>query len=624
MKLHLKRFGWLYAVLLAVIALPLLVFQSQQLLPNPDLATLRRLDKIIRDEYVRRTPGLQRALAPDQAYGEDFLAGLSPRDHDLIINRLAFMAASGAAATPALNSDMERVDGLIGDKMKAHDALTSQGVIFFHVLPDAGPDKQKVPDPSPNFLALQVLSKVRRAQAERAISNRRWDDALRLLESAARFGDPVRYDSLFGDLVDVATRAIGYGGYATLLHADPPPAVERAALDTLVALRRTDPDFDESTIMLRDRDNRLRTFIQAIEAGRLSTDRLFDDLAGGDTQPVLMASVLAKQKDRIREPRLKAWAVRFERDHGDAWGRMTHNQGAFAVPRWTTNPSIRRWLREMIEKEPWTYRDPLIPEAEFPKLDRWTMLEANLYQFTGNLLEAVTRGRVASTRGRLVEAALAARLYRAQNGAWPRAIGDLAALYPLPVEAKTSTSTQTGPYLPLRIAELPLTGELKTVLWSQVLPLSGITWKIGEFIKPDGTILVEQFGATADWMKEPVRLLAIEQALLAHPALVDSAEAEMKTRGTYLPLDPAWARQITDQFDQQRFDPPTRPRATQPAPAAEQPGALRLKAKLKAPEKTTVIWSPGPSGRDDGGLIAYDPTNGTTSRGDLVVFPNNF
>ncbi len=31
-----------------------------------------------------------------------------------------------------------------------------------------------------------------------------------------------------------------------------------------------------------------------------------------------------------------------------------------------------------------------------------------------------------------------------------------------------------------------------------------------------------------------------------------------------------------------------------------------------------VIWSVGPDGGDDMGKIAYDPTNGTLSSGDLV------
>lgn len=44
----------------------------------------------------------------------------------------------------------------------------------------------------------------------------------------------------------------------------------------------------------------------------------------------------------------------------------------------------------------------------------------------------------------------------------------------------------------------------------------------------------------------------------------------------------------------------------------------------RAPEKALVIWSPGPDGMDDGGRIVYDPTNGTISGGDLVVFPEGY
>lgn len=36
-------------------------------------------------------------------------------------------------------------------------------------------------------------------------------------------------------------------------------------------------------------------------------------------------------------------------------------------------------------------------------------------------------------------------------------------------------------------------------------------------------------------------------------------------------------------------------------------------------EDATIAWSVGPDGVDDGGLIFYDPTNGISSRGDIIV-----
>jgi len=47
-------------------------------------------------------------------------------------------------------------------------------------------------------------------------------------------------------------------------------------------------------------------------------------------------------------------------------------------------------------------------------------------------------------------------------------------------------------------------------------------------------------------------------------------------------------------------------------------------AKINSPQEFVALYSPGPDCDDDGGVIAYDPTNGTISSGDIIVYPEGF
>jgi len=103
----------------------------------------------------------------------------------------------------------------------------------------------------------------------------------------------------------------------------------------------------------------------------------------------------------------------------------------------------------------------------------------------------------------------------------------------------------------------------------------------------------------------------------------------MRADDPWLPLDAAGARELARRIAAQR--PPTQP-PRPPQQAANdgpertpgQPHAVRVTATLKAPARALAIWSPGPDGRDNGGRITYDPTNGTFSGGDVIVYPEGY
>lgn len=158
------------------------------------------------------------------------------------------------------------------------------------------------------------------------------------------------------------------------------------------------------------------------------------------------------------------------------------------------------------------------------------------------------------------------------------------------------------------------------------------------------------------YLTNPVLPLAVTEAMQAHPRLFSDAEAliprvTLKGRKPgvnpgepltlanaefdiqFDPLDADYARRVTDETDvlfwsQPNKDlPPDKPGEKKPnlkERTVQPPRQVMVRSRLTVPERVFTIWSPGPDGQDDGGQIAYDATNGSISRGDLLAFPERF
>lgn len=638
MKRHILRFGWLYLTLFVLAAWPMVLWRRQA--PPPlDVATIKRLVQIYQEGFIRAHPTFK-VVTHDPAQGVH-LVKIGDKE-DTRLYRIANML--GPASMPALQPELDLVTKTYDPQLKRWDELTSQGCTTIFPVTQAADDRGVSPQ-VPNFLALQTLVKIRRVQAETAIREQRWTDALHLLESSANLVNPIRYQSLMATLIAIATRAIAYGGYATLLHAGPPPEVARAALDSLVALRASDPVFDDWVWRCERcytiQNNYLNPHQAKAPDGRPLPNPYLDDPILRNAAMIQAVYNLVQVRERIRDPRLRAWADDFATRYGHGVPVEFYPSAVLLQSgiQWTTYPAVRKWLREMIAREPWCYHDAIIPEQEYRNLDPWTLLFFNGEAVAwANLDEAAMRARIAMTKGRLLEAAFAARLYKEKNDAWPADLKALTAFYPLPDDKATSAAIAqnhavgTSPMLPLRLAERAVTDELKAELWNQYLPLKALTTYSGTNVKQglagDGALSYTEMGGKGEYLHEPVQLLAVQEALLAHPKLVETAQTFMglNEKSPWEPLDAALARRITDQADRGNGLPPASGAAPTSATTGSTPKLNRIKltAKLRAPEQAMVIWSPGPDGKDDGGMIAYDPTNGTISRGDLLLFGEEY
>ncbi|MCL5271635.1 MAG: hypothetical protein M1457_14020 [bacterium] len=769
METHLKRFGWLYLTLAALVAVPLAIIRAQRVPPlNP--ATLRAWAGWL-DGRMEKRFGPPAKVSPEQMAREYPATERITSDPRFELVR---EAGYDTVAAPIFASMMTGLRRRYGPALDAWAAWSKGPLYYTHVTRDldiltssvlAAKSPQErlavVNEVShvPNFLAVQTRTQLERALGESrlvpAASDADWSAALGRFDAAAHMADPFRVDYVIGHLIAVACRVIGYAGFDSLLAARPlagdvptttgataseSAPLDRAALTRLIALRATDPQLGRLTLLQEKRFAVVQLMESAVEGERNPYGSLY---------MLAAAASAARQRDLIHDPALRRWADAYaQRLKLD---RQLHNDTELFVRgglAWTTVPAARRFLSEALTREASLLKDFPLSPAQRRGLDPWTMafISQTYFWAQPNFLEALTRTRVSMTKGRLLEAAFAARLCREAHGRWPERLSDLVPAY-LPAGsldpawwAARADATDLGPntpFLPYRIGWLPTTDpETRATLWGQSLPLRELRSHgtfFDQFDPSQGRITT---GFMGEGLRQPVLPLAIAEAFSRHPRLVESAEVSWTPTSpqswrnapestAWHPLNPELAWRVTDRWiaeqEAQRrrseainrtpatFVPinpqgpppnmiapgppavtsspapvradrattgaaamdldtriqkereladrgvapgspewnaalglPQRPTplsgadseaVPQPPPAAtadtigaapDTIGAIRLTAKLRAPARVLAVWSPGPDGRDDGARLAYDPTNGTVSPGDIIVYPQGY
>ncbi|MCX7014059.1 MAG: hypothetical protein NTW86_16150 [Candidatus Sumerlaeota bacterium] len=674
---HFRRFGWLYAVCLFAVGWPALMFRLQMVPPLDKKAVFAIAEW--RDSEFQRGYGPS-AMEDIQALEERpetkrlrTAFGNDPRVRRL----LALMQAA-----PALEEDVSAVGRAYGAILRETMDLGKKGNWYVPIAPVLRKlDPSANPSDAererwwnrliftPDFLFLQTSAKLLRVESGQSALRGDWSAALAQLDESALIGDPARASSGIGYLIAAVTRATAYGGYTALLNSNPPEEVERLALNSLIALRASDPQADRLLWMTEG----YFQMAMLISLGDQRRERI------GVLRLVLEQSISQCVRGSRAFPTaaLRSWAARFSRKLESA------NASSHDIPyRWTEVCAETKWLREVSTSTPDFLRQCGFPDHLVERIDPWTaaFMAASLRQPEAD--EAGIRGRATATYGRLAELAYAARLYRKEHGQMPERLEDLIPAFVPPFEGAPATQDRptsategpSQPYAPFAMGWLRVEDPLRAALW-KVLPM---LWEGEQLNVSDlsGSPTLEAhspesynqsagraagpaargygygygysgggYGANdlASWRFQPVLPLAMEEIYRAHPALVETAQAEElppDPRRSWQPIDPTEARRVTDEHDI-RWEasmpadslPPDAPRnpanaargASKPSQALPfAPAAVRFTACLKAPEKAFVIWSAGPDGVDDGGRICYDPTNGTTSRGDLLVFPEGY
>ena len=666
MKAHLRKHGWIYIVCILLVIWPLVLIRMQRV-PPVDVDTIYQVGQWI-DGEVERQYG-----APLYEEFKDYDVRWEDKDikpQDSRAMRVSLLRGGSAFVSPCIEKDIASLTQIYESQFEEWNDLARRGVYYRPIAKTLDRLESATETESldygfsshlADFMTIQLMTKWRRALAEQAIGRQDWENALQILEENAHIGDPVRTNYLIGHLIAVAVRGIGYGGYRVLLLSNPPPEVDRQALAALIRLRESDPKYDWLIPLME-----IRGWMEQLAAMQILPPSLTS--RGEDwMKNALIFNAVASAfvyRDQFSDRSFRSWGDRFEKKYlGDdsSFGYFPFvevmSQGGL---RWTTISSTSKWLKQAAETEPVIFESLHLPEESEPSLDPWTL--ALLSGKPGyNEVEAETRNRVMMTKGRLLELAFAARLYRHERGQWPQSIDSLVPEYLPPFDDPDSTKeVATQPFTPFQIARQDVDDALKEALWSQVLSREITRERNAQ--KPDEIDVIQVSRELRskghpmthpEWIEQPVIPVALAEGLRAYPKLVESAEVWMaRSRALELgpqpgrlpeqsydlsewePIREAYARQVTDESDalfwrqlRDRDLPPDkqgdqRPELTERT--VEPPAAIHLRVKLRAPEKVQVIWSPGPDNLDDGGRMVYDPTNGTLSRGDLVLFPEGF
>ena len=620
MKKHFKKYWWLYVICIAVVAWPIVVSRMQQI-PPIEAETARAIWKWIDSEIEKNygTPMWDEFKAL-----EDSLTESGFRQGDPRVNRISSLMSG---ESEILWRDLDVLYDVYGDLFDKWNTLSQKG-IYYSPLEGIGRGRVQVPD----FLFCQTSAKVLREWAKQAIARKDWDKALKQIEATADFGNSIRGKALIGHLFAVAIRKIVYKGYESFFRDDVPAEVEKAALESLVRLRNTDPVYNNLVVL-----SELRCSLERFPENRggfFAIQSLFHAVGN---------YVLAREQ--IANKNLRDWANHFynmymyDLDKSEFPYLLNYIFTRYGF-KWTTIPASVKWLKAVISSNTPPVTQFSVPNEFKTKTDLWseTLLLNMIFNPYWNIEDNLHRTRVASTFGRLYEIAFAARLYKREHGIWPKKVEDLVPDY-LPSIGDSKKAADKY-YTPYNIAERDVDPELKAILFGKKIPIP-ITWVINN-VRNYATISDEiDLRSSLPWSEEPVSFVATAEFLQQHPKLVEYAKVWMKSsvdtpeanKDEWIPLDPDYARRVTDETDALEWSKASKKnlpldkrgenRPTLTERTVQPPKAVRVTAKLHTPEKVVVIWSPGPDGIDDGGRIAYDPTNGTASRGDLLVFPEN-
>lgn len=615
MKRILSKY-WLVLFIAVLIAWPAAVISMQRVDP-PDEATLNKLESLLEEKLQMSN----KTIAPP------------PPEWDMEKRKVFMRDTSFNELLPIVAGDT------LSEKLKVAEEVY-EPFIQYHDSLSSGTISQDYT----HLLERQIAVKIQRASAQRAILTKDWDEALRRLYSAANMGNSCREQSLIGMQIATATRGMAYGGYEKLLHADAPIEVKRAALDQLIRLRDTEPYFNENIVFgetLSSLKNRRKILkgpekakqilgtnnvqyeypIQMLVMGRVANMQVLGD---DENYKRLWSNPAPKG---ITDQRLKRWIVNRARESF----REGYPHGLF---KWTDVPAAERWLKEMVEKEPWIYKIYGFSEETYKGLDPWTMSLYGYLNYLGaNLDESATRCKITSTKGRLLEAAFAAQIHQRETGTMPDSATINETLSPLPETT----------YGPIQILQPNSYDELKISLWSNVLPSLKGTW-----LNPKEDLATYQWsayftGQIGEARQKAAEALALKQILGQYPRLVEDVHVNIQLPNSW-PKKFNSMKEAEDVLSASISTAPVSPTPTPtPTPTpryggyggyggygygSPQPPApavfLHFSATLRAPDSVWILWSPGPDGEDDGGTIQYDPTNGTMSRGDLIVFPEVF
>jgi len=285
--------------------------------------------------------------------------------------------------------------------------------------------------------------------------------------------------------------------------------------------------------------------------------------------------------------------------------RMAGSKRAAYYFKITTAPAIRKRLRHILATEPDYQNNPMpaiFDKSDFKDLS--PQLEILLRaQLRYDIYSAAPFISVLSAVAKLemLRVALAARVFRAEKDRWPTDVAELQAADlistpvihfpgPLTIVDLYSNYGQTPEKVDRLVAAAILDSvHLKIVPVSQAPLISNVEQADGQTILSIQDVKISR-AETDLFMK----------SLAAFAPLVENIRLSRFTSSTLTVAD------TKNPFP--LFPPPDSPIYT----------SMTIEASFKRPKHFWVVYSWGPDGKDDGGIVVYDRKNGPTSAGDIV------
>ncbi len=641
----LSRYGWIGGVVLAVLLAGSVVWRAQRI-PPPDTETLQAVVNYYESEMLEvfGPPSTSR-------YAElAWTLGLPLLDTKEIIRR------------GVVSHEFNNWAGAHREALDEIGRLAASENIYPVFMQDSeAGHAERIFSEGPD------LARAYRLMASAATQEEDWDEALLRLRHSAQSSDPIRFRFQLGHLSSVAGRATGYEGYYSILAHDLPAIALEQALSDLQALQTTEPAFDEW--------HRL-----AMQAGRAYGLLRY---AGQDTvrNPLPPAvpldhrirhRYLAKARrlaaiaaGDFESPSLRRYAerLRADIDPEQPFDELEWAEGSGERVRWTFVPADVRFLREAAEAEPALFKDMALPDHLLETIDRWT-LAVYVGSFPNwRAPNTEVPPRLTLTEGELLRTAFDARLQYSQAGTWPETVLGDGEFERIVNEYRHRTDS---PYLPIqsRIIE----GELPRVHFKLLLRR-----ELGTAARSADVELTFDDDPFRFRLTYPTDLTAAQMLDLrdALGPFTEKLEAKIippqvtlprQIGCIVLPEEFPWPDDVSSSDDDSqstldyRPPPPVNiywaayvgPGTPMPSPltpeTAERMAHVRTtigdrerrfriwadgvkivaEGVLAPPEDVRILWSPGPDGLDGRGEIPYDPTNGTRSAGDIIVFPESF
>jgi hypothetical protein len=552
-------------------------------LPNPG----DRLDEdtvLAMHEYVVKQLG-------EKPLGEEIYAASKALEDKKLFDKPEFSYFSWtlpvAVVEPANLEDARSLTRQLSDNLSDLLSLAKEGIAF--------PSRESVKEwlesgeqesyerydwlSGVSFSVFQNSAKALLIEADMYAKEGKWQEAFESFRDIDTLAHTVRYDWLIGHLIAMTLRGYEANGFERILSANPSAGADSKTLDVL-----------KSTCgqhILSDRQTRMLEHLGLVLMECKYSRSVWGEFIGD----VLTLSTLLYSEDFIRNPHNEKWMKGIEKRYGIQTASMdrfdaTERLYTLFMVDWTMYPSLKKFLRRVGETEKELFeRFPLV-SALRERLSPSVRMRIVGYCYTPwepNYYEAYIRSVVPAVRLELLRIAFAARLYYRDKNRFPEAVEEL---------------------VPEYLERLPA------------------------FEYTEGFLPTTDLTTDPNRILSPIKITKVE--LDAHDICgvlgIRQKERWSEDRVNITPFgDLEWqnlSENVANVMAQYlgEFNKVMEGIAIKPA----QDEKKSIVAKINAPQEFVAIYSPGPDGDDDGAMITYDPTNGTNSDGDIIVYPEGF